>query len=140
MRGGQALIITEPWGLNETRLSPTVYFPGHVHVAINVGGGWDKQSHRLNSGRLRQTKMSIKPGSLLSVLSFVTKGGIHQINVPPENLFTPKLGSLHKYQIDFKRVPLEPSFSAFHVLLLSIENDASGCGCSVALSINGITT
>lgn len=39
MRGGQALIITEPWGLNETRLSPTVYFPGHVHVAINVGGG-----------------------------------------------------------------------------------------------------
>lgn len=83
--------------------------------------------------------MSIKPGSLLSVLSFVTKGGIHQINVPPENLFTPKLGSLHKYQIDFKRVPLEPSFSAFHVLLLSIENDASGCGCSVALSINSIT-
>lgn len=52
----------------------------------------------------------------------------------------PKLGSLHKYQIDFKRVPLEPSFSAFHVLLLSIENDASGCGCSVALSINSITT
>lgn len=48
---GQALIITEPWGLNETRLSPTVYFPGHVHVAINVGGGWDKQSHCLNSGR-----------------------------------------------------------------------------------------
>lgn len=47
MRGGQALIITEPWGLNETRLSPTVYFPGHVHVAINVGGGWDKQSHCL---------------------------------------------------------------------------------------------
>lgn len=57
--------------------------------------------------------MSIKPGWLLSVLSFVTKGGIHQINVPPENLFTPKLGSLHKYQIDFKRVPLEPGFSAF---------------------------
>lgn len=81
-----------------------------------------------------------KTGSLLSVLSFVTKGGIHQINVPPENLFTPKLGSLHKYQIDFKRVPLEPSFSAFHVLLLSIVNDASGCGCSVALSINSITT
>lgn len=51
MRGGQALIITEPWGLNETRLFPTVYFPGHVHVAINVGGGWDKQSHCLNSGR-----------------------------------------------------------------------------------------
>lgn len=81
-----------------------------------------------------------KTGSLLSVLSFVTKGGIHQINVPPENLFTPKLSSLHKYQIDFKRVPLEPSFSAFHVLLLSIENDATGCGCSVALSINSITT
>lgn len=84
--------------------------------------------------------MSIKPGWLLSVLSFVTKGGIHQINVPPENLFTPKLGSLHKYQIDFKRVPLEPGFSAFHVLLLSIENDALGRGCSVALSINSITT
>lgn len=57
--------------------------------------------------------MSIKPGWLLSVLSFVTKGGIHQINVPPENLFTPKLGSLHKYQIDFKRVPLEPILVLF---------------------------
>lgn len=81
-----------------------------------------------------------KTGMAFKCAVICNKRGIHQINVPPENLFTPKLSSLHKYQIDFKRVPLEPSFSAFHVLLLSIENNASGCGCSVALSINSITT
>lgn len=58
MRGGQALIITEPWGLNETRLSPTVYFPRHV---MWEGGGTNNHIALIQADKnVHKTGMAFK--------------------------------------------------------------------------------